>query len=497
MGDLQSDLEQRLQRANQEAGGLLDRWVAGVEPADYRHRLLPERCLMERPSPGFEETCGECRGRCRVTCPRCNGQQRVQCEGCRGSGTVSCQNCGGHGSTTCNACHGQGYIEKRELEMNYGDRQSTMNQPRELVHRVPCGTCGAQGRIPCTVCSNGLVTCPGCGGNKIVNCPRCGAAGTVPCSGCDATGRVHHTGWVKGEVTRTRTVDLSNASAEDHRTFLERIPFEQIGALADAGGVRLGARPRTGLQLKLYYSATAPVDRIKATAAGASITISAYGPDREIFDYRNLAGRLLEPDLATLERLLVDRSVLRPGALASAALGDGVRRFLASEINVSIAEGGKDFDTLVGLGWLTRSYIERAAAASSKAAPSLYGPVILPLALWLTLAISVIFWVVRTNSTLSRFAREYVTWNPDERFYLMMALTAIGWAIVELRANAVLASILGANIYPRVKGSFDRTRMIVRLIIPAVVFGFSWWITFFIFQLILHFRYGNPLRYFP
>jgi hypothetical protein len=132
-------------------------------------------------------------------------------------------------------------------------------------------------------------------------------------------------------------------------------------------------------------------------------------------------------------------------------------------------------------------HIQRAQAAMSKATPRLYGPLILPLALWGTAGLTAIFWVVRTH---------FSGWSPNQKFYSLLALTASAWLAVEYKAQSGLKTLLSPAVYERLKAQFNKARNPYRLL-PAAGFFFAWYITFLIFQLILHFRYGRPLNFFP
>jgi hypothetical protein len=238
----------------------------------------------------------------------------------------------------CWSCGGPGSFEKIERELSYSDRQAIMNQERQLVRQLPCTSCGGSGGQICSSCGDGTVTCNGCGGAREVNCPNCGASGTVRCGHCAATGAIHHAGWIQCAVRRGLRVDVASANAEDQQTFRERISFDQIGTIASGdGGLRLGREERSGSQLTLYYTASVLLECAEATAGAKSIAVRAYGPRREIYNYHGLVGKLLEPDLASLEQSLQRYSLVKGSA--GSPLAGVMKRFLASEVNVLIAEG--------------------------------------------------------------------------------------------------------------------------------------------------------------
>jgi len=220
------------------------------------------------------------------------------------------------------------------------------------------------------------------------------------------------------------------------------------------------------------------------------VAIRAYGPRREIYNYHGLVGKLLEPDLTRLEESLQGHSLVHSLFRGSAGspLAGVMKRFLDSEVNALIAEAAtKSLDPHLATGTLSPEYIQRASVAMGRAAPRLYSPLVLPMAAWVTAGITGLFWVVRTH---------FFQWTPNEKFITLLAITGVSWFVVEARAQSGLKSILGAAIYERLKGQFASARNRYRLL-PVAGFAFAWWATFFIFRLILHFRFGYPLTFWP
>ena len=273
MTDLQTQLDERLQIVREEAGHLIDQWLA-ESAAAYRSVLPPERCMLERPVLGFQEVCDSCGGRKQLTCGGCGGSGRVLCSSCRGRGRVTCSSCGGSRHTTCSSCGGAGSHEVREMEVSYSDAQNTQNQQRQLTRRVPCTGCGASGSVPCGC--DGTQACS-CQGGYVV-CGGCGGRGIVPCAACAATGIVHSTGSVRSAVDRKTRVQIGGV-AEDQQTFGARVPFDQIGRLAsEPGGVRLQSQSRVEHRATLDYAAAIPVEIAEATFGSETVAIRAYRP---------------------------------------------------------------------------------------------------------------------------------------------------------------------------------------------------------------------------
>ncbi|HEU5194865.1 MAG TPA: hypothetical protein VFW70_09025, partial [Methylomirabilota bacterium] len=340
MTQLRAELDERLNTVRQEAGPLIDTWIA-QQAATYMSTLPPERCMRERPVLGVQDVCGACGGQREVTCTGCGGRGRVTCGTCGGRARVTCSGCGGTRASRCYSCGGSGTQEVREFEVSYGDRQNTMNQQNQVTRRVPCQGCGGRGSNPCTSCADGTQACTCTSGQ--VTCGGCGGRGIVPCSGCAATGVVHHTGRIQCTVNRGIRVETTAVHDEDRHTLSERAPFEHLGAMAsDTGGVRLEGAKRVEHEAALHYAASIRRECVEAGVRGRTVTIRVYGPGRDVFDHHDLVGWLLEPDLAGLE------SSARGHALRSVVPGSSLaaqtRTFLASELNALIAEAAPQID---------------------------------------------------------------------------------------------------------------------------------------------------------
>ena len=521
MPDLKVQLDQRLQAVRHDAGDLIDKWVIEHGEA-YRSVLPPERCMLDRPVLGVQEVCGGCHGRKELTCSGCDGRGRLTCATCGGRARVTCSSCGGSQQKRCFTCGGGGTREVREVDLSYTDREKTMNQHHQMVRQVPCSGCGGSGSEPCG-CGDGTQACTCMSGQ--ITCSRCSGRGIVSCDTCAATGAIHHTGRVQCTVDRDIRVEVGGGIAEDQHTFRERVPFEQIGAMtSEPGGVRLHQRNRVGHQVTLAYAASVPLECVEGTVRGEIVSVRAYGPSREIYDYHQLVGKLLEPDLAGLETSLNANSAFK--TQRGSSLAGATTKFLASELNALIAEAAPQISKdgavtpqpraslgrvigqslllapvvrmfrrsglvfkavmiLVGLALLSRPipsylllaviglffewryqrnpppesvtprresnvsasaseraakaleasissrmvnshYVQRASAAIGKAVPRLYGPLILPMALWVPGGVTVLAMVT---------GRVLTSWTPVERILVLLGLTAIAWFVLEARIH--------------------------------------------------------------
>lgn len=335
MDILRETLDQRLKQVRQEASGLLDEWIE-EEAGEYRKLLPTERCQKQRPVLGVQQVCGGCEGGRQVTCTGCGGRGRNTCIGCGGRGKVTCVSCGGSGMKMCGSCGGAGGWQEAYNEYRWDPQTKTGAYAFAGYRRVPCSSCGGSGQHRCS-CFDGTQTCTGCSGGGLVTCFRCGGSGIIPCDTCEATGMVHHTGRIECRVRRSTRVEITSDNPEDEQTLRERVPFDQIGRMtSESGPVQLYQPERNGHELMLLYRGAVPVEGAEASFGGERVRIRAYGQQCEIYNYHNLVERILEADLASLEKSLQEDSLFRIGSRAS--LAGVTKRFLASEMNALIAE---------------------------------------------------------------------------------------------------------------------------------------------------------------
>lgn len=327
--ELRGALEARFRDAAEHVGPRLDTWVS-AQGGDYRASPSPVDCMAELAALGTEEVCGGCEGEGEVPCGRCDSDGWTTCSVCDGSGRVRCGDCGGSARMRCSTCGGSGTRTEISYPARF-DGQKWVND--QVIATVPCYGCGGRGQVACG-CGDGWRRCSGCDAGR-VTCGNCQGSGRVECEPCDATGALHTLGWVECSVGRDVEIDVESTDARDHETLTDRVPFDELGRLA-AGepGVRLERVLREGNAVTLYYRASVPLDIAEAEFGVRAALLKAYGPGLEIFDWENLMGGLLEPDLAALETCLQARRGGRRGR----ALLDATRRFFASELNDRIAE---------------------------------------------------------------------------------------------------------------------------------------------------------------
>jgi hypothetical protein len=579
---LRVTLDQRLDQVRQEAGGLIDGWVSEAA-GDYRSRLSAERCQRERPVLGVQHVCSGCGGRKQLTCHGCGGRGQNSCSPCGGRGKVSCTSCDGTSQRMCMSCGGTGGREEAYNEYRWDNQTNSGSYVFAGYRRVSCSGCGGSGRIRCS-CYDGTQTCFQCGGSGNVTCSGCRGSGIVQCDTCAATGMVHNTGWVECTVSRAIQIDVAGNHPEDQQTLRQRVPFDQIASMTSSDGVRLYRHERTGHTATLQYFASVPLERAEAEAGGQRVSLRAYGPQREIFDYHQLVEKLIERDLANLEHSLEGQSVLKSGGGPS--LVSATQRFLGSEVNALIAEApakavsaqisqekagtrtppvfsgslvrralllapvrrlfrrsgwllrivilylvlqfaaqelfligqgrpvaavlsylavagicyyferrahedapaplekptahlagkahadagaeaAKALQAPLANGMVTAGYLKRASAAISRAVPLLYGPLVLPMALWVTAGVTALFFVARMA---------FLSTPMNNKAILLAVLTAVSWFVVERQTQTALQATLGPNLYGRLRGQFQSAKNRYRLL-PLAGFLFAWFTT--------------------
>ena len=451
---LHAGIEQQYGEAVQEAGDLIDAWIAR-EGDDYRATLGAEDCLRERPTLGFQQTCGTCEGNGRLVCTGCGGSGRCTCHRCGGNGQMACPSCNGTAQVTCSRCGGRGTIEKTEYELTPMDAQNTMNQQRQLTRMVPCGCNG--GKVPCS-CGTGRVTCSGCGGSGIVACGNCGATGYVSCGDCAGTGAIHQYGRVVSAVAYGTHVSATCDDAEDQQTVESRVPFAELGDLAT---LSLTGHRRDGFDVTLAYGGQVVQQSAEVRFGNERLVIHSYGSSHCIYDFHDLAGRWLSPDVEQLESAVRGHSLLPFGE--STGLADTLKRFLDAEVNTRIAADARSVEEFQGIGLVSPSYVQRASAALARAMPRLYASEIIRRAVWLPVVTAAAMLVTYVGVTAWANHAHFIPWSKFRFALIGFALMCAMWAVLELGVARQLRRVLSPELYARVAGSFHASRRNARL----------------------------------
>ena len=108
--------------------------------------------------------CATCCDKGDVKCDTCDGKVSYKCTDprCFGNGDRLCTECKGKGTYTCVQCHGTGTISDGGADSQKYICAPCMGQGQiECPTSVPC-ECDENGKIHCTLCSDGRVDCPDC-----------------------------------------------------------------------------------------------------------------------------------------------------------------------------------------------------------------------------------------------------------------------------------------------------------------------------------------------
>lgn len=392
---MQAELQKRLSRALREAPEALGRWAA-QEPGSYR-RLMPSTAGFLR-SPGcvgYERICGNCAGARKITCEGCSGAGDLQCHSCNGAGRINCYSCHGSKKLACSSCSGRGrWTEYTNTQVWNPATKSYVNNSRSVFH--VCSNCGGGGQRTCHSCEyDGKIRCSGCNGRRRVLCVDCAGSGCVNCPACLASGIRHTWGTISPSATHAESLFVSTADEALERLVRARVRVDALPAhgelldvLNEVDGTRLCTRHRMRLDVR----------RACIEAQGREFVIYGLGPEPRVYSFENIAGHLLEADLAALEAKLAASSGWKP--TGGADLLDATAEFLRSELNLAVAErvtnlkaNPQDVAEQVERhfhGMVTADYVTRATTALRTALSRLFGAEIARPALQLCAAVAVV-----------------------------------------------------------------------------------------------------------
>jgi hypothetical protein len=358
---LEATLQQRLAEAESTAAQKIQAW-ASADDGRYR-RLLPAGLFVAGATArlGVDAPCPCCAGQGRQACPDCDGRGGHPCSTCHGSGRSPCAACRGMGRVPCARCHGQAQVDDTTTELR-PDPTTGRIVETPVTRRIACPDCDG-GWQPCTPCGGrGDVACGTCEARGTVTCATCRGERDVACPDCGATGWRHLIGQVREHVEVEDLVDLQHPDPAIAATAVARFAeADTLGAVCTLDTVRYTVAP---FAVQAQHRLHLPVRQATLQVAGQPLAFTAFGPQRQIFDFRHVASALLQQDLVTLEK----------NAYGSGRhLRDALARFLASPLNAALA-AQDDTDTLLRQhpGLLDADYVERATPAVRRAVERLW-----------------------------------------------------------------------------------------------------------------------------
>lgn len=466
-GGMHEELAARLQRAEADAPGALQRW-ADENQGTYR-RLMPRAAaFLSEPKPvGYQFTCTSCEGACTVLCGGCNGKKQLSCGACGQTGQIRCWNCQGSTRSHCYQCQGQGH-----------HMSSDVRNGVSVTVKTNCSYCQGQGTQRCTNCWGGWNDCGRCGASGWVNCGTCKGHGRVNCSDCAATGWQNE----RGEVLSSVAVQEGKAKTalEDARAAALLID-QDLDRLPQLGELRHVSHSVAGNTLQTVHTLEILVRRALVEAAGKNFELHGFGLQASVFDFRGIAGHLLHADLHALSTATLAARGL--GRRKSAAILPALVTFLQSELNMLIAEeaassGPEGAQRAVQenyKGMVSREYVPAALAALHASIAKVYASQVAQPAVWTT-----------GTAALAGAALSWLCWpSPEWPYSAAAAVLAAGaaWFGVEYFIRRRISSHFEQKMASRVlaqaekAGGADhwRTGVIVAVVAAACVGSFIPW----------------------
>lgn len=385
---LVSQIRDTLARAEHEAADAMQSWV-GKDKNGYRRVLAPQDTFKIVPGIfGYEYTCTNCRGACNVTCHACSGRGRNDCIPCGANGKINCTSCHGSKRLSCSFCRGQGNWSE-QVSTQHWDQSRNMSVTNYHTENKSCGHCGASGKVTCYSCDYaGQVNCYSCYGRGYHNCNTCGSSGKVDCSTCLASGIEHEWATVRARIDHSEILEAHTEDQILHALVHEKLQLSDLPEFGELLDVQHRVSEQT---LGSIYSLRLDVLRAPLVAAKRSFVVYGLGPEPTVVDFANLAGVLLEDDLVDLELKVKKASHLGRGR--STELIESTRRFVASELNLLIAEQVSDLKVAAEetnkkveqnfKGLVDAAYIKRASKALRRAFGGIYGGALAEKAIYL------------------------------------------------------------------------------------------------------------------
>ena len=458
---MRGELNTRLLRAIEKAPEAIGRWAA-QEPGSYRRLMPGPVAFLRNPGMvGYEHRCGDCGGVGKLTCAACGGACNVPCFGCHGQGRINCYSCHGNKKLSCPGCSGRGSWTEYITSQVWNSQTNSYVSDTRSEYRT-CTSCSGSGHQSCYSCEyDGKIRCSGCFGNGRIDCAACGATGRVNCPACLASGVRHMWGHIEAAVETAESLSVATNDKALEHLVRTRIPVsalpahgELLNVLNDVHGHRLTTRHRLRLDVR----------RACIEAQGRDFVIHGFGPEPRVLSFENIAGHLLEGDLAALEAKLA--TARRWDPRGGVDLLDATADFLRSELNMLVAERVADlkatpqeaaaaveqhFHSMV-----TADYAQRATTVLRDALARLYGAEVARSALYVCLAAAAAAGVLFGLAWPGPGMVSAVTWG------FMGA--GLAWVALEWRTRRRIGSRFESGFAARVlgqlraNGSFKRWR---------------------------------------
>lgn len=377
---LDAELDARLARATQEAPQAIQDW--GRANAGSYRRLMPgAQAFLSAPgAAGFQYRCVNCHGDKQVDCSACDGKGTKDCVPCSHSGRVKCQSCYGNKFKPCTAypCNGRGRWTDHETTSVWSEAEGRyLSVSVDVDHS--CTLCSGSGKVSCHECDiYGEVKCGYCNGAGHTRCTICDGSGHRDCQACNATGIQHVRGTLVATVEHAERLDIHTEDTALRQLIETNLSAEQLPSF---GGLDSATIQTQGMRLRAVHQLHVDVHEAHLKAGAETFVLHGFGPQVQVFDFKNIAGHLLEEDLQKLEQGLSGTSRWR--RQRGTGLLNITADFLRSELNMLIAERAtsqnespEEASAAVQAqfgGLVSASYIARANQALKGAISRLYG----------------------------------------------------------------------------------------------------------------------------
>lgn len=336
---------------------------------DPHARPSVETCFADATPIGYVAACATCSGSGRITCARCEGAKELTCETCAGRGAKSCETCSKTGLVQCTKCRGMGTLV-RQKHANVWDEAEGRHRLEYVQDVQPCPACDQTGKVKCQKCAGrGELTCKTCDGRTTITCPQCEGQGSARCETCGGEGTRHHTAGLSCSLDETLDVSAHDPEADVAADLKGGI--DEILQLSASHHATAEAGKDT---LTRETLAAVPVTSVMIASGEKRVLIRALGERQLVRDYRNIAGVLMEDDLAALEAALADTKLFPPKV--NEAMYPALAVVLASETNVAIAKTHPKRSASEiehdNRGAIAAGYVKRASSAVRKGAGRAY-----------------------------------------------------------------------------------------------------------------------------
>ncbi len=274
----------------------------------------------------------------------------------------------------------------------------------------------------------------------------------------------HESAWIEASVSVRDELDFGDVAPA-----LQTLLRERVAPVAlPSYGQHLASNHAVGLsELVSRYELRIEAAFATLHAAARHFPVYGLGPQVQVLDFGNMAGSLLEDDLATLEREAAPVTIWkRP---RGTALVDALKQFTESELNLLIAEqlGAGQTDSKQAVDAVEKHfnsmvdarYIQRATVALRQGIQRWHGSSLLRPALLLIAGVAVVETLVYSYGPID--------WRFGMSMLCALGAGVVGWIALEiLTLMGILRNFpkqIGSRLHAQIKagGGLTKWRVVV------------------------------------